>query len=150
MVYLVNTMITFEPLTSHDQLQTYFFLLDEGCRRMSKRQGFLIFAPDIYHALLEGKVSMVVGFRDGVPKGFFVYYTTTPVIGPAQMYVWLGYIRPGDPADGIVAAFAEIESIAKSLNCSQLCFATRRKGWGKVAEKLGMQLRDVTFFKGVQ
>lgn len=92
---------------------------------------------------------MVVGFRDGVPKGYFVYYTVSPVIGPAQMYVWLGYIQPGDPEDGILAAFREIEETAKSLQCSQICFSTRRKGWGKVAERVGMRLRDFTFFKGV-
>ena len=142
-------MITFEHLKTHDQLQTYYFLLDEGCRRISKRQGYLTFAPDIYHALLEGKIQMVVGFRDGVPKGYFVYYLVHPVIGPAQMYVWLGYIQPGDPEDGIIAAFDEIQKTAKEKACSQICFSTRRKGWGKVAERVGMQLRDFTFFKGV-
>lgn len=139
-------MITFEHLKTHDQLQTYFFLLDEGCRRISKRQGYLTFAPDIYHALLEGKVEMVVGFRDGVPKGFFIFYTMQPVLGPAQLFVWLGYIQPGDPEDGIVAAFEEIQRVAKEKGCSQVCFSTRRRGWAKVAERLGLHLRDYTFF----
>ena len=145
---MVNN-IHFERLETHDQLQTYFFMLDEGCRRISKRQGFLTFAPDIYHALLDQKVHMVVGFRNGEPKGYFVYYTVQPVIGPSQMYVWLGYIRPGDPEDGILAAFNEIEVIAKEKGCSQICFATRRRGWEKLANRVGMRIRDYTFFKGV-
>jgi hypothetical protein len=145
-VYLV---ITFKQLTTHDDLQEYFPLLEEGCKRISRTQGFTTFAPDIYHALLQGKVEMVVGFRDGVAKGFFVHHTVQPAIGPAHFYVWLGFIRSGDPEDGIVAAFNEIERIAAERGCSQIVFTTRRRGWGKLAERVGMRLRDYTFFKGV-
>lgn len=142
-------MITFEHIETHTMLQSHFKLLEEGCERISRRNGFETFAPDIYHSLLLGKTMLVVGYRDGVVKGFFVYYTVEPPIGPSQMHVWLGYIRPGDPADGILAAFQEIEKTAKMHGCSQICFSTRRRGWEKVMKRVGMRVREITYFKGI-
>ncbi len=142
-------MIHFEHITSHTGLQDYYPLVEEACRRISRQQGFTAFAPDVYAALLQGKAELHVGFRDGQVKGFFTCYVIEHPCSPPHLHVWHGYIRPGDPADGIVAAFEEIERVAQAKGCSQIVFSTRRRGWARAAAKLGLILRDYTFFRPV-
>lgn len=142
-------MIHFEHITSHVGLQEHYGLIEEACVRISRQQGFTAFAPDVYAALLQGKAELHVGFRDGQVKGFFTCYVIEHPCSPPHLHVWHGYIRPGDAADGIVAAFNQIESVAKSKGCTQVVFSTRRKGWVRAAMKLGLILRDYTFFRGV-
>lgn len=142
-------LIHFEHITSHTGLQDYYPLVEEACRRISRQQDIVAFAPDVYAALLQGKAELYVGFRDGEAKGFFTCYTVEPPCSPPHLHVWHGYIRPGDPADGIVAAFEEIGRVAQAKGCSQIVFSTRRKGWARAATRLGLILRDYTFFRPV-
>jgi len=143
-VYLV---ITFEHVTSHHKLQQYYPLLEEACARLTARQDIRAFAPDVYAALLQGKAELIVGFRDGQLKGFFTCYPVEHPCSRPHLHVWHGYIRPGDPPDGLVAAFKEIEAVARAKGCVQIVFGTQRKGWAKVASRVDMTLRDYTFSK---
>lgn len=142
-------MIHFEHVADHAGLQDYYPLVEEACRRISRQQGFPAFAPDVYAALLQNKAELHVGFRDGEAKGFFTCYVIEPPCSPPHLHVWHGYIRPGDPPDGIVAAFVQIEQVARDNGCSQIVFSTRRRGWARAAAKLGLILRDYTFFRPV-
>lgn len=142
-------MIHFEKVTTHLGLQGYYGLIEEACARITARQGFRAFAPDVYAALLQGKAELIVGFRDGVVKGFFTCYVVEHPCSPPHLHVWHGYIRPGDPADGLIAAFAELSKVALEKGCSQLVFGTRRKGWERAAKRVGMSLRDYTFSKQI-
>lgn len=144
---MVVVVIHFEHIHSHVELRGHYKLLEEACERISARQNAGAFAPDVYSALLQGKAELVVGFRNGEVKGFFTCYVVEHPCSAPHLHVWHGYIRPGDPADGLVAAFVKLEEVAKEKGCVQLVFGTQRKGWERVARRVGMTLRDYTFSK---
>ncbi len=143
-------MIHFSRVTEIADLKKYYPILEEACSRITRRQSAEAFAPDVYAALLNGKAELVVGFRDGELKGFFTCYVIERPCGSRSLHIWHGYIRPGDPPNGLIAAFYELENVARQKGCTELVFGTQRKGWSKVAARVGMKLRDYTFQKDIK
>lgn len=85
---------------------------------------------DIYSAIQAKRVICVIGFGEQRVDGFFVGYP----MKDGTFFTWVGYVS-GDLEEGI----NHMVSYAKSLNCTQVKFGTGRKGWDRVARKLGFQ-----------
>ena len=82
---------------------------------------------DAYCDLKEGRAQLYIAIRDN----YFVGYVITQVFGET-LHIWAAY---GDNV--LKEGLEEIKEISKQQQIKQITFSAIRKGWLKVAPKLG-------------
>ena len=88
---------------------------------------------DVYYELVSGKALLFLAHGEGQRVG-------GAVVRP-QRGALLAWAVWGD-AGNRVDAMRELRTVAKNLNCKEILFETKRRGWDRVAPKLGFRPRS--------
>jgi len=108
-----------------DNLRQVWSQIKPSLEDMAKRSTWIV--EDAYCDLKEGRANLYLAIRDN----YFVGYVIIQIFGET-LHIWAAY---GDNIlqDGL----NQIKEIAKQQHIKQITFSAVRKGWLKVAPKLG-------------
>jgi len=100
-------------------------------------------AEDVYMALRQGTSHLYVIMVDGVYAGFVVVTPTRGHDGPT-LHVWIAYAVPGGPPLH-PATVARFKDWATAIKARRILFTSPRKGWDRLARRLGFTPTLVTY-----
>ena len=86
---------------------------------------------DAYCDIKVGKAQLYLGIKDG----YFIGYIITQLIGNS-LHVWAAY---SSSHDILSEGLKQIADIAKQMNAKDITFSSYRKGFAKIAPKLGFR-----------
>jgi hypothetical protein len=96
---------------------------------MAKRSTWIV--EDAYCDLKEGRANLYLTIEDK----YFTGYIITQTLGD-KLHIWAAYNNKNDVlVDGLEA----VKELAKEQGLSEITFISPRKGWDKVAPKIGFK-----------
>jgi len=89
---------------------------------------------DIYASCVNNTAVLCLAMENDKPIGFIVGYKELNAF-----HIWCAH---GNSGGKLAEWFKMVESIAKSMDCKQITFASWRPAWNKVAVELGFKTRS--------
>lgn len=128
-------------------MRAYWPLVRGGIEKVIEKTGHVSFVPeDVYAGLMDNSNALVMTFlKDDTYAGFVILgHDRDRYSGKRQLLMWLGY----GLIDGAVeATIPFVEEMARRAKVDYISFHTSRKGWMKIAPKLGYELMEHVFVK---
>lgn len=119
-------------MRDYDHVTSFRACVEDFCRR-----GLDDWKPeDIYQALNAGDVYLAV-IRTG-------YVVLKP--SGKNLHIWFAMV-PGGQTQGVVPWQKDLEQLALECGFKSLSFGTRRKGWQRLAKRLGYTLCGEHYIK---
>ena len=96
---------------------------------MAKRSTWIV--EDAYSDLKEGRANLYLTIEDK----YFTGYIITQTLGD-KLHIWAAYNNKNDVlVDGLEA----VKELAKEQGLSEITFISPRKGWDRIAPKIGFK-----------
>lgn len=96
---------------------------------MAKRSIWIV--EDAYCDLKEGRANLYLTIEDK----YFTGYIITQTLG-STLHIWAAYNNKNDV---LVDGLESVKALAKEQGLSEITFISPRKGWDKVAPKIGFK-----------
>ena len=96
---------------------------------MAKRSTWIV--EDAYCDLKEGRANLYLTIEDK----YFTGYIITQTLGD-KLHIWAAYNNKNDV---LVDGLESVKALAKEQGLSEITFISPRKGWDKIAPKLGFK-----------
>ena len=96
---------------------------------MAKRSTWIV--EDAYCDLKEGRANLYLTIEDK----YFTGYIITQTLG-STLHVWAAYSNKNDV---LVDGLESIKALAKEQGLSEITFISPRKGWDRIAPKIGFK-----------
>ena len=96
---------------------------------MAKRSTWII--EDAYCDLKEGRANLYLTIEDK----YFTGYIITQTLG-STLHVWAAYNNKNDV---LVDGLESVKELAKEQGLSEITFISPRKGWDRIAPKIGFK-----------
>lgn len=127
------------PINLHDHWDT----IKEGLEKVSVvGEGWI--PEQVYMAIAQGQAYLHIAYHDESYAGFVITQNTQGYIG-MTLHVWAVYSNMND-FDILGQCMPTFQEWANKIQAKKITFSSKRKGWSKMAEKLGFK-PSVTFYE---
>ena len=129
--------VVFEHIPVED-VRVAYERIEQDLHKIRKKSYADWIPADVYASLKKAESDLHIGYIKDEYVGFLVTCFTVDSGGEPVLSIWAGYQKPGYTF--LEEAMDKMNKIAEKFNVTAIEFASSRKGWGKLANKLGYDM----------